>query len=511
MPHTLTVMQYVGAMQYAVRRCQFEFASTVHLKGPDSLHMLWRSGGSKQMIDKVPKIHVEDAEYHFDTDRKKILKDILQDFGSYEYFDTLLQLLLLLDPLDYSADLNALRAQGAAAIWNLQPLVDWASRTVNMCGGAAGAGQQAAGEGTRNKAVAAGKQATGASLVAGGARLGAARGAGGDGASGSRVAIGRGDVAGAGLRATAEGNRNQAIAAGKQATGAAIVAGGARLGAARGAGASGGHVAIGCGGVAGAGLRATAQGNPNQAVTAGKQATGAALVAGGARLGAAQGAGGDGASGGRVAIGHGGARVGQRAAAEGTRNHAASRAVGAAHVGGGARLGAARGAGGDGALVGRVAIGRGGAAGAGQQGATAGTRNHAVNERKQAAGAARVAGGARRDVERGGCTGDRRVALGIFGGAGEGKSTLSALAVDPAGGVNVHVSSRKLFVKCHVVRQVIRSPFQAWHFCKHNDKRRQDVLRIIKTLAFQLGTCKALPDLWIGATVACFCDVYTPP
>ena len=219
------------------RRCQYEFASTVKLKGPDSLHMIWRSGGIKQLIDKVPKIHVEDAGFHLKEDRERILTDILRDFGSYDYFDTLLQLLLLLEPLDYSADLGALRAQGAASIWNLQHVVDWASRGVS--------------------------------------------------------------------------------------------------------------------------------------------------------------------------------------------------------------------------------------------------------------------------------TGGRREALGIFGEAGEGKSTLSALAVDPASGVNVHVSSRKLFVT--VVRQMIRSPFQAWHFCKHNDQRRHDVLRIIKTLAFQLGTCKALPELWNGATFACFCDVYTPP
>jgi hypothetical protein len=36
---------------------------------------------------------------------------------------------------------------------------------------------------------------------------------------------------------------------------------------------------------------------------------------------------------------------------------------------------------------------------------------------------------------------------------------------------------------------------QAYHFCKHNDVRRQDPLRVVKTLAYQLANHRSLPSL----------------
>lgn len=50
--------------------------------------------------------------------------------------------------------------------------------------------------------------------------------------------------------------------------------------------------------------------------------------------------------------------------------------------------------------------------------------------------------------------------------------------------------------------------YQAWHFFKYNDLRRQDAVRIMKTLAYQLGTCPELPELQTGMNrercVPCF-------
>lgn len=37
---------------------------------------------------------------------------------------------------------------------------------------------------------------------------------------------------------------------------------------------------------------------------------------------------------------------------------------------------------------------------------------------------------------------------------------------------------------------------QAYHFCKRGDARRQDLVRMVKTLAYQLGT--TVPKLQVG-------------
>ena len=67
-----------------------------------------------------------------------------------------------------------------------------------------------------------------------------------------------------------------------------------------------------------------------------------------------------------------------------------------------------------------------------------------------------------------------RRCFAIYGGAGSGKSTVSAALVSDEA------------TRPH-----------AWHFCKHNDRRRADPIRMFRTIAYQLAFSIPVLQPWL--------------
>ncbi|GLI58954.1 hypothetical protein VaNZ11_000672 [Volvox africanus] len=142
---TLMCLDVTGAPLKRVW-CLYECDNTITIHGPDRLVLLTPNFSVKDMASVFTSINVVDAGAYKQSDKDKILEDIIDHHGSYTAFDNKLKLLFLLEPLDMQADLEALlEGTGGAQEYDFSPLQMWLTspRSPQVCviSGPAGSGK----------------------------------------------------------------------------------------------------------------------------------------------------------------------------------------------------------------------------------------------------------------------------------------------------------------------------------------------------------------------------------
>jgi hypothetical protein len=106
--------------------CVFEWDQTLHLHGPDGLHM--HGMDAEDLARIVDNIDVAKADYTKESDFISITGDIVKHHGSLTAFDTTLKLQLLLDPLSYKVDLEQLSRRSEGTEWKFDAVQEWLDR-----------------------------------------------------------------------------------------------------------------------------------------------------------------------------------------------------------------------------------------------------------------------------------------------------------------------------------------------------------------------------------------------
>ncbi|GLC68369.1 hypothetical protein PLESTF_000683700 [Pleodorina starrii] len=142
---TLMCLDVTGAPLKRVW-CLYECDNTITIHGPDRLVLLTPNFSVKDMASVFTSINVTDAGAYKQSDKDKILEDIISHHGSTTAFDNKLKLLFLLEPLDMQADLESLlEGTGGAQEYDFSPLQMWLTspRAPQVCvlSGPGGAGK----------------------------------------------------------------------------------------------------------------------------------------------------------------------------------------------------------------------------------------------------------------------------------------------------------------------------------------------------------------------------------
>ncbi|KXZ56037.1 hypothetical protein GPECTOR_2g1589 [Gonium pectorale] len=142
---TLMCLDVTGAPLKRVW-CLYECDNTITIHGPDRLSLLTPNFSVKDMASVFKSISVVDAGAYKQSDKDKILEDIIAHHGSTTAFDNKLKLLFLLEPLDMETEMESLLdGTGGAQEYDFSALQLWLTspRAPQVCviSGPAGAGK----------------------------------------------------------------------------------------------------------------------------------------------------------------------------------------------------------------------------------------------------------------------------------------------------------------------------------------------------------------------------------
>ncbi|KAG2452564.1 hypothetical protein HYH02_002801 [Chlamydomonas schloesseri] len=142
---TLMCLDVTGAPLKRVW-CLYECDNTITIHGPDRLVLLTPNFSVKDMASVFKSINVTEAGAYKQSDKEKILEDIVAHHGSTTAFDNKLKLLFLLEPLDTQAELESLlEGTGGATEYDFSPIQLWITspRAPQVCvlSGPAGSGK----------------------------------------------------------------------------------------------------------------------------------------------------------------------------------------------------------------------------------------------------------------------------------------------------------------------------------------------------------------------------------
>ncbi|PNW74724.1 hypothetical protein CHLRE_12g512750v5 [Chlamydomonas reinhardtii] len=142
---TLMCLDVTGAPLKRVW-CLYECDNTITIHGPDRLVLLTPNFSVKDMASVFKSINVTEAGAYKQSDKDKILEDIVAHHGSATAFDNKLKLLFLLEPLDTQAELESLlEGTGGATEYDFSPIQLWITspRAPQVCvlSGPAGSGK----------------------------------------------------------------------------------------------------------------------------------------------------------------------------------------------------------------------------------------------------------------------------------------------------------------------------------------------------------------------------------
>ncbi|KAG2494495.1 hypothetical protein HYH03_007264 [Edaphochlamys debaryana] len=142
---TLMCLDVTGAPLKRVW-CLYECDNTITIHGPDRLVLLTPNFSVKDMASVFKSINVMDAGVYKQSDKDKIIEDIVAHHGSTTAFDNKLKLLFLLEPLDTQAELESLlEGTTGAHEYDFTPVQMWITspRAPQVCviSGPAGSGK----------------------------------------------------------------------------------------------------------------------------------------------------------------------------------------------------------------------------------------------------------------------------------------------------------------------------------------------------------------------------------